>query len=83
MTASSPDIDTQPSTLVLCPQYLVLGASAPPCLGLDARGTLRSSMPQSLGSHCTSVLRHPLCLESYMPLRFEALRPFEPFVVAP
>ncbi|MGH0125540.1 UNVERIFIED_CONTAM: hypothetical protein FKN15_043008 [Acipenser sinensis] len=49
--ASSPDTDMQPSSLVLCPQYLVLGASAPPGLGLDARvlsgpRCLTASIPQ-------------------------------------
>ncbi|MGH0131110.1 UNVERIFIED_CONTAM: hypothetical protein FKN15_009752 [Acipenser sinensis] len=39
------------------PQYLLLGASAPPCLGLDARSTLGSSVPQSLGSLGASVPR--------------------------
>ncbi|MGH0126073.1 UNVERIFIED_CONTAM: hypothetical protein FKN15_016288 [Acipenser sinensis] len=74
VTASSPDTNTQSSD---CPRYLVLGASAPPCLGLNAHGTLRSSVTQSLDA---SVLRR---LESYMPQRFDALRPFESCALAP
>ncbi|MGH0165353.1 UNVERIFIED_CONTAM: hypothetical protein FKN15_049125 [Acipenser sinensis] len=56
VTASSPDTDTQPSTLVLCPQYLVLGAWVPQCLGIDAQGTLGSS-----------VLRCPQCTKASTP----------------
>ncbi|MGH0161342.1 UNVERIFIED_CONTAM: hypothetical protein FKN15_046518 [Acipenser sinensis] len=67
----------QPSILVLCPRFLVLSASAPPCLGLDARGTIGSSVPQSLDSLGASVLQHPRRLESYMPRRFDASRPFK------
>ncbi|MGH0135488.1 UNVERIFIED_CONTAM: hypothetical protein FKN15_054696 [Acipenser sinensis] len=74
VTASSPDTDTQPSALGLCPRYLVLGALAPPCLGLDTHGTsgprcLRATVPQCfdalgalkprrLGASVPSVFKH-------------------------
>ncbi|MGH0137785.1 UNVERIFIED_CONTAM: hypothetical protein FKN15_025204 [Acipenser sinensis] len=67
VTASSPDKDTQLSTLVLCPRYLVLSALAPQSLGLDACGTLKSSVPQNLRAlvllcpRCTKALK-PWCL---------------------
>ncbi|MGH0173357.1 UNVERIFIED_CONTAM: hypothetical protein FKN15_064662 [Acipenser sinensis] len=69
-------------------QYLgallsVLGASAPLCLGLNTRSTLGSSVPQSLNSLGTSVLRHRRCLESYTPWLFDTSRPFEPCASAP
>ncbi|MGH0122520.1 UNVERIFIED_CONTAM: hypothetical protein FKN15_049334 [Acipenser sinensis] len=40
---------------MLCPRYLVLGASAPQCLDLDACGTLGSSVLQSLSASPPSV----------------------------
>ncbi|MGH0158243.1 UNVERIFIED_CONTAM: hypothetical protein FKN15_035092 [Acipenser sinensis] len=75
--ASSPDM--QLSTLMLCPRYLVLSASTPPCLALDVRCNLGSSVPQRLGA---LVLWHPWRLESYAPQCFDILRPFEPCAVA-
>ncbi|MGH0140908.1 UNVERIFIED_CONTAM: hypothetical protein FKN15_073029 [Acipenser sinensis] len=51
----SPDTDTQPSALVLCPLYLVLGALAPQCVGLNAHGTLGTSVlrrPDALKPRC-------------------------------
>ncbi|RXM32597.1 hypothetical protein EOD39_6076 [Acipenser ruthenus] len=49
---------------------MVLGASAPQCLGLDACGTLRSSLVQSL---CASVLQRPRCTKASTPWCLGAL----------
>ncbi|MGH0147322.1 UNVERIFIED_CONTAM: hypothetical protein FKN15_018720 [Acipenser sinensis] len=72
VTVSSPDTDTQPSTLVLCPWYLVLGTSAPPCLGLDTHGTLGSLVPQSLDSLSASASSAPRELHASVLRRIEA-----------
>ncbi|MGH0133281.1 UNVERIFIED_CONTAM: hypothetical protein FKN15_039738 [Acipenser sinensis] len=64
----------QPSTLVLCPRYLVLGASVPPCLGLDTRGTLGSSVPQTLDSLGASASSAPQEQHTSTLRRHEAFR---------
>ncbi|MGH0158671.1 UNVERIFIED_CONTAM: hypothetical protein FKN15_044389 [Acipenser sinensis] len=89
VTANSPDTDTQPSTLVLCPQYLVLdscgtlGSSVPqirrlevlraPCFG--ALGGLGTPTLHNIGA---SVLQDPRYLKGYTPRCLDTSRFFKP-----
>ncbi|MGH0163285.1 UNVERIFIED_CONTAM: hypothetical protein FKN15_064843 [Acipenser sinensis] len=85
VTESSPDTDTQSSTLVLCPPYLGLSASAPQCLGLDTCGTPWSSVPQSLSVQVLPNIGGfmPRSLKDYTPRHFDASRLFRACAVAP